>query len=955
MALNLVGTSGNATIDADTGISGFTIDFDVWTTATRPASPSTGDTGFNSDLNCLETYNGSAWVSQLPSQSGNNGKYLTTNGTSPSWATVDALPSQTGNSGNYLTTNGTNASWATVVTGITITSLAYSGDDQAVDPSNPLPCTLTGTNFVAGSIVYINTISAANSGTSINVTSSTSITFTPPTGLSPASYNVWIVSPTGTIAILANGILYSGTPSWAGQSTSLSSGGTVSIQLTATGDTPLTYSLVSGTLPTGTTLSSSGLISGTATTAGTFPNIVVQATDPESQDASVTIEITITLGDAYFPYVTMLLHGDGANGVQNNTFVDSSSNNFTVTRNGNVTQGSFSPYGSNWGNYFGGSSTYLTVPNNAAYTFPGDFTIEMWYSPSNSNNQTIFDYRGVSTEIGNDPSILKSSSNQIQLYMDGNYQITSAAIGVGTWNHIAVCRSGSTITMYLNGISQGTYSYASQIETSGANRPIIGSWGYTPGSFSTVGYISNLRLVKGTAVYTSNFTPSTTPLTAISGTSLLTCQSNRFIDTSTTAATITVTGTPSIQRFSPFAPSSAYSTATIGGSGYFDGSGDYLSMNPSSLPSLGVGGSNFTIETWVYIPTNTTVIQIISRGGGAASWSSTDGNSWGLFVYNGSWYFQFNIGGTYAEINASTNFSLNCWHHVAVSYNGTTTALFVDGVRIGTTTGSYSPPSSQPYWYICRGADGGSVGNGYITDTRIVTGSYIYNPSSSTLTVPTAPLTAVSGTQFLVNYTNAGIPDSAMMNDLETVGNAQVSTSVKKFGTGSIALDGTGDALIPPASPLYNFGTGNFTIECWFNLSAKVAGQAPVCQLNSGASGAWRLSTQDFSNNDKLQLVASNGSWQTLLDVSTTWNTGTWYHIAISRSGSTIYGFINGVLSGTATFSTQFGSSTTPLCIGLNQVDTVYFNGYVDDVRVTKGVARYTATFTPPTAAFPNT
>ena len=91
-----------------------------------------------------------------------------------------------------------------------------------------------------------------------------------------------------------------------------------------------------------------------------------------------------TPNDPYFQYVTSLLHGDGTNGGQNNTFLDSSSNAFSITRNGNTTQGSFSPYGSNWGNYFGGGSTYLTVPNNAAYTFPGDFTIEIWYSPSNS-------------------------------------------------------------------------------------------------------------------------------------------------------------------------------------------------------------------------------------------------------------------------------------------------------------------------------------------------------------------------------------------------------------------------------------------------------------------------------------------------------------------------------------------------------------------------------------------
>jgi len=83
--------------------------------------------------------------------------------------------------------------------------------------------------------------------------------------------------------------------------------------------------------------------------------------------------------DPQFNYVTMLLHGDGTNGAQNNTFLDSSSNAFTVTRSGNVTQGSFSPYGSNWSNNFNGSSDYLSSPANTALNMgTGNWTIECW-------------------------------------------------------------------------------------------------------------------------------------------------------------------------------------------------------------------------------------------------------------------------------------------------------------------------------------------------------------------------------------------------------------------------------------------------------------------------------------------------------------------------------------------------------------------------------------------------
>ena len=154
-----------------------------------------------------------------------------------------AVPAQTGQSGKFLTTNGTAASWAVVQTGATITGVTYSGDDLAVDPTTPLQCTLTGTGFVAGTVIYVDTVTAINSATAITVVSSTSITFTPPAGKAANNYNVWAVLPTGVMAVLVNGILYSGIPNWSSQTTSITPANeTLNIQLTATGDTPLVYS-----------------------------------------------------------------------------------------------------------------------------------------------------------------------------------------------------------------------------------------------------------------------------------------------------------------------------------------------------------------------------------------------------------------------------------------------------------------------------------------------------------------------------------------------------------------------------------------------------------------------------------------------------------------------------------------------------------------------------------------
>ena len=281
--------------------------------------------------------------------------------------------------------------------------------------------------------------------------------------------------------------------------------------------------------------------------------------------------------DAQFNYVTMLLHGDGTNGAQNNTFLDGSTNNFTITRNGNTTQGSFSPYGSNWGNYFDGTSDYFTLGAQAAFSFgTGDFTIEGWFFINVNGTHAIIDFRPTSTN-GAYILLAVNTSNQPYLYVNSSQVITGSALTLNAWHHFALTRSGTSTKLFIDGTQSGSTYTDSTNYTVGASRPMIGSLGFNPGAGADLnGYLSNLRILKGTALYTANFTPPTSPLTAITNTSLLTCQSNRFIDNSANNFTLTVNGTPSVQRFNPFGTSTAYSTSVIGGSGYFDGTGIVL-------------------------------------------------------------------------------------------------------------------------------------------------------------------------------------------------------------------------------------------------------------------------------------------------------------------------------------------------------------------------------------------
>jgi len=202
----------------------------------------------------------------------------------------------------------------------------------------------------------------------------------------------------------------------------------------------------------------------------------------------------------------------------------------------------------------------------------------------------MFENRPSNTALGINMFINYDAPGQVQ-YRDSSGAPISSSITVtaGSWNHYALVRSGSTITLWINGQSGGTVTRT----TNFTNTTCVLAQDQG-GGFNYKGYLSNFRMVVGTAVYTSSFTPSTTPLTAISGTSLLTSQSNQFIDNSANNFAMTSAGTVSVQRFNPFGTATAYSTSVIGGSGYFDGSGDYLSAGSNSAFAVGTGDFNFS-------------------------------------------------------------------------------------------------------------------------------------------------------------------------------------------------------------------------------------------------------------------------------------------------------------------------------------------------------------------------
>jgi len=715
-------------------------------------------------------------------------------------------------------------------------------------------------------------------------------------------------------------------------------------------------------------------------TGGTYPSTANVNTSITSSNTSLLVNFS----DSNYSSII--------NAANNNLFIDSSFNALTVTRNGTPTQGSFSPYEPDgyWSNYFDGSSTSGALALTQAASnaiFPsvnsGGFTIEFWVfinaATATFNTVIVGAWTGTNNQIWWEINCNSTGFN-ITFGANGFGQpssnITSTTPFVSNkWTHVVLQRRSNGTNWDV--FHDGANVYANQTSTYSFNlytvAPIRIGFGYGNGSLSNLAgfYLSNFRISNSPIYPVAGFTPQTTPFTPISGTSLLTCQSNRFIDNSSNNYALTVSNNPRIQvhAFRPFPLPKTYTPTIYGGSGYFNGTTDYLSI---SAPDGGVldvsGGSNFTIEVWFYI-TNTGTNNIYSRGG---TNGSQNAQYWAS-ITNGSLQWGFGNGGVGAAISNITGVQYNCWNHFAVTLNGTTFTPYVNGVAYTTVTLTFTIPTSisNPTLWIGGAADPGARlwVTGYITGFRLVKGVVVY---TGNFTPPSVPLTAIANTSLLVNSTNAGIYDAAAQNDLVTVSGAQVSNTVVKFPlTTSMKFNGTSDYLTAPVIPAYSFGAGDFTVEGWFFFNAfNTAGGGDnwLVTLGTGYNGggpynAWAMRYNASAyGNAVLGFVRYDGTDYAnhfSLPSANYLVTGTWYHIAAARSGTSLKMFLNGTAIGTTiTTSLAFNAvNTDPLQVGkfVTGAGTFYHNGYMQDIRITKGFARYTANTAPPSLPFPTT
>ena len=411
-----------------------------------------------------------------------------------------------------------------------------------------------------------------------------------------------------------------------------------------------------------------------------------------------------TIASQYYEYpppsftgqTVLRLQGEGTNGAQNNTFSDSSSTPKTITRTGSVTQGSFSPFPLNGATYnpsvHGGSGyfngttrNYLSIPSNSAFNFASKtFTVEAWVYFNSVPSQSLIATNYSSTTAG---WYLQQIGGKFRAGFsgDGGDIVGTTTLLTRVWYHVAVSGSAGSYKMFVNGVQEGaTYTGATSLAGSTLG---IGAFGaVVAGQYVLNGYISDLRIVDGAALYTSNFTRPTAPLTTTSnggggGTaptsnqvSLLLNFTNGGVIDSVTKNNLVTSGNAQISTAVKKNGNSSI---------YFDGNGDVLKIPHSN--DFVFGSKDFMISTWVYnLNTSGTRRTIFSKRANTTTShagiviSVVSGAYSTVVAFNGSsWTF---LNGPIAK--------LNTWEHIALIRQGSNLAFYVDGRVRATATDS---------------------------------------------------------------------------------------------------------------------------------------------------------------------------------------------------------------------------------------------------------------------------
>jgi hypothetical protein len=398
-------------------------------------------------------------------------------------------------------------------------------------------------------------------------------------------------------------------------------------------------------------------------------------------------------------------------------------------------------------------------------------------------------------------------------------------------------------------------------------------------------------------------------------------------DQSDSNHTLTTVGSPKLNS----------TTKKFGASSmYFDGEDCYISAPDSTDWSF--ANQPMTIDFWVNFSSLSGSQLIVNQFNDA-------NNHWWLRWSSNKWYFYaVSGGGAIAQYWGPTvSLATDTWYHVAFVRNGTSLLLFQDGVlqtwsSIPTAIGSSHLPNTSALLQI-----GGDYGNydlhGYLDELRITRNEARWTTG---FTPPTSAYTTDANTKLLLHF-NGDESDSA--HEVTFYGAPQINATTAKFD-GAYYFDGSSYLSVPDSDD-WAFGNGSFTIDCWVNATAIIGHWQCIYHQTDNSK------YQRFMYNSVNIRFDEYGGLGTVIEGTYSMNTGVWYHLALVRNVNSWNIYIDGVSLVNTTDTSTLSNIIGDLEIGRETAGTAdYFTGYIDELRISKGIARWTENFDVPTEAY---
>lgn len=699
----------------------------------------------------------------------------------------------------------------------------------------------------------------------------------------------------------------------------------------------------------------------------------------------------------------LLIHGDGVNG--STSFTDLLRSELVSTDA--TTDTAVKKFGTG-SIKFNGTTSKITITDTDDLVFgDGNFTVDFWLNLTNvtlaasiyeqyvdADNYMKIHY----TAAGKLVAEAKDTSNFV-----GSYETTNTlGLTNGVWNHIAVVRDGTAIVVYLNGVAQAMTENASIATNAVPNLDADITLGYGQEGYLN-GNIDEIR-ISDTARYTGTFTPLTRSYNEVVGST----PSYDIVDASSSPHTLTPQGNArlsgnnlSFGNASLYldgidsyvtAPDSAdfkladnntvevldsnsklilhfdnnltdsatYKTVTNNNVTFnasskfgshaasFNGTTGYLTIPDSS--DFDLSNSDFTIDGW-YNFSSYSASQI---QGLFASWGAPANRAYGLATNVNAnntldFFYILTDNSTRRDFSVTFTPTLNTWYHIAVVRSGANLKIFIDGAQVGSTfnAGTDTIYNSSSIFSIGEILGANLKFAGKMDEFRLSKGVARYTNAF-------IPATAAYDTATRLHLKlNNNLNDSATGKSITNYGVTFSADS--KFGTHAGRVQTNTSAAAVADHDDFHFADGNFTVETWVKFYG--TGRGCIMSQNTSPNTYWALMCRP----DQISFALTVGGVDILYrGVSTSLSLNTWYHIAYVRDGGTLKIFINGVLQTLTTTGgtlSDLGSYSIPnmtgeVFFGTRQKQDNYIDGVWDEVRVSKGVARYTSNFTVPAVAF---